>query len=211
MIGLVLLAACNGNKIAENKGFKMSEYFPQDGSRAAVYDNEDEGFTSNLRMEKGQEPILVDDVETWQWDVYESTDNDLVLLWSIQWSAPSGDGASILSYTDGAGEKTTFDPPIAVAPITDYMNTGDIIETQTGGTTWTSEILDVGDCEVLWGTLTWSECIHMRIDDGEGNDADDLPFAGEYWQATSYGTAWFQPSGDASKWVLLDYEWEVAQ
>lgn len=202
-----LLFGCSGNNIGENKGFQMSEYFPQDGDRMSIHESEDTEVPYRLRSEKLPDAIMVDDVETWQWDTYQSTDNELVLAWSVQWSAPSGDGVIIHSYTDGAGDKTTFDPPIQVAPITDFMNTGEKIETTTGGATWTSEILDVGTCEVLWGTLVWENCIHLRLDDGDGNDADDLPFAGEYWQVTSYGTAWFQGSGDTSKWVLLDYEW----
>ena len=51
----------------------------------------------------------------------------------------------------------------------------------------------------------------MKIDDGDGNEDSDPLFAGEYWQVTTYGTAWFLPSGESSKWVLLDYDYTAPE
>ena len=204
----LLLIACNGNQIGEARGIKMSEYFPQDGERAAVWVNEDAAVEWRLRAEKLPEPTIMNDVEVWTWEYFSRTDEDLEKLYSVQWAAPAGDGVQIYGYGAGEEDITPFDPPIVVAPISDFLDTGEKIETQTGGTTWTVELTEVlATCEVQWGTLTWQSCAHITINDGEENDASDAGFAGEYWQVTQYGTAWFKPSGEENMWILLDYEW----
>ena len=207
-MGMALLVlACNGSKIGENRGFKMSEYFPQDGERTASWVSEDTEVVERLTAEKFVEPIDQNGVDVYTWNYYHRLDEELTQIYTVDWAAPTGDGVQIYGYIDADGNSTPFDPPIQVAPITDYMNTGDILETETGGATWTSEILDVGTCEVEWGTLVWESCLHLRIDDGDSNDDNDPGFAGEYWQVTTYGTAWFLPSGESKKWVLYDYDW----
>lgn len=204
----LLFLACSGGQIAEAPGFKMSEYFPQDGERNAAWVNEDTNVVERLTGEKAPEAIDKNGVAVYTWNYYYRTDDNLELAYTIDWAAPTGDGVLIYGTSDADGNQTAYDPPIQVAPITDYMNTGDVLTTESGGTTWTSEILDVGNCDVEWGALTWEGCVHVRIDDGDSsNDDTDPAFVGDYWQVTTYGTAWFQPSGATTKWVLLDYEW----
>lgn len=203
LLGAML--ACTGNTIGEYQGVKISEYFPQDGSRTATYINEDTSIVYKLYGEKLPDSELIDDREVYTWNFYQKTDDDLTAYFNIQWSAPAGDGAYIYGYSEGTDAIVPFDPPIGVGPLDDTMANGDVVTTETSGKTWTSTLIESQDCPVEWGTLDWEACQHMEISDGTP-DGSPL-FEGEYWQVTQYGTAWFLPGGASSKWVLLDYEW----
>lgn len=204
---LTLLLACNPDNIGADRGLKMSDYFPQDGDRKATYKNEDAAIEAQLYVEKQQPSTKVGSVTVWNWAYYRQTDTQKDLLYMVEWAAPSGDGVQIYSYTDVDGNKTSYDPPIIIAPISDYMKAGDAYTTDTNGESWTSTLVEVvPTCEVEWGSITWEECAHFTIENG-GDAATDPEFAGDYWQVTTYGTAWFQPSGSDSKWVVLKYDW----
>jgi hypothetical protein len=160
-------------------------------------------------MEKEQPSRKSDDGrEVWSWATYRKTDDQLDLLYKTEWASPTGDGVWLYSYTDVDGNQTVYDPPIEVAPLTDYMKAGDSYSTDTNGETWTSTLVEViPTCDVVWGSLTWQECAHFTLDNG-ADPGTGPAFIGDYWQVTTYGTAWFQPAGQDSKWVVLNYDWK---
>lgn len=208
---LTLLLACNPENIAADRGLKMSDYFPQDGERAATFKNESADIEAQLYAEKEHISTTVDGVDVWTWDYYRKTDEQLDLLYKVQWAAPTGDGVWIYGYVDvaAAGDENAapvaYDTPILIAPLTDYMKAGDSFDTETNGETWNSTLVEVlPTCEIYWGSITWTECAHFSITSSTDAGSDAL-FAGDYWQATTYGTAWFVPSGDSNKWIVLDY------
>jgi hypothetical protein len=204
-----LLVACNGGGIGEYQGVRISEYFPQDGTRIATYINEDTNVVYKLQAEKFPEPARIDERDVFTWDYYQKTDDEQIKWFSVQWAAPAGDGAYIYGYAEGDASITPYDPPIQIGPIDDTMKNGEEVVTETGGATWTSTLIASEDCPVEWGTLEWDQCQHLSVNDGT---PDNAPlFEGEYWQVTSYGTAWFLPAGATSKWVLLDYEWDAEE
>jgi hypothetical protein len=51
--------------------------------------------------------------------------------------------------------------------------------------------------------------MHLKIDDGDGDDTIGPFFAGDYWLVTRYGPAWMKLTGDSGTWTLADYDWDT--
>lgn len=207
---ITLLAAC-GPPTTSYAGLGMSDYFPLDGARAATYTNEDATVPYKLAMEKLQPTSQMDGREV---VVFEySEDGADTVFYSVGWSTQSGDAVQIHSYSVGAADPITFDPPLQVTDEDDSMRTGESVTfdtTGSDGTSWsvTSTYVEpVPECPTLY-TDKWTDCIHIRIDDGDGDDAVGLPFAGDYTLVTGYGPAWMQLTGDPDLWNLTKYEYE---
>ena len=49
--------------------------------------------------------------------------------------------------------------------------------------------------------------MHIRLDDGDGDDMAGPNFAGDYWLVQRYGPAWMHLTGYTEKWNLARYEW----
>lgn len=201
---LLLLAACQPAQTGY-KGTKISpDYFPLDGVREATYVNEDEAVTWQMSVEKSdlieQGP---DDEEIITFDYWE-VEGDL--LASIKFSARSSDAIKIHAWSEGAdGEYTTFDTPLLLTPDDGYMNRGEAVVTETNGYTFTSTFVETVNCPVMWGPQDWT-CVHLTIDDGDGDDTAGPFFAGDWWLVTLYGPAWMQLTGDTGKWNLASFK-----
>ena len=189
-------------------GTKMNEYFPFDGEREAEYINDDiENVPWKLVIEKISPTELVDTAEVveMEWTNFDTGD----VLGSVRWSSDSSNSVQIHGYSDAAGEYITFDTPIQVTDDSNYMRKGDSVVTETNGFTFTSTLVGVESCPVIWTTDDW-ECEHILIDDGDGDDMAGPLFAGDYWLVTRYGPAWMKLTGDDQKWVLGHYDWDAA-
>lgn len=44
----------------------------------------------------------------------------------------------------------------------------------------------------------------MRLED----HGAELPFSGDYWITTGWGTSWFKPTGYDDKWILNNALWD---
>lgn len=199
-----LLVACDGG-LVDYKGTQMSEFFPYDGSRQAEYFNEDvDNVDWKLVVEKVEpvEQIGAYEVVTFEWSNYSTGE----IVGAVKWSSSSGDGIHIHGYSVGTGDVTTFDPPIAFTDDDDYMKAGESVTTQTGGMTFTATFVGVEDCPVQWG-LEWEDCLHIELDDGDGDDSAGPIFAGDYWLVQRYGPAWMHLTGYSEKWNLARYDW----
>lgn len=206
LVSVSLLVACTDG-MQEFKGTKMSDYFPQDGERVAEYTNDDTTtYDWKLRIEKDDQTERVDEEEvvTWEWSREDTGD----LLGSVKWSSTSNEGIKIHGYSVGTEEFTTFDTPVLVTDDDDYMNKNESVVTETNGYTFTSTLLGVESCPVLWGPDDW-ECVHIVLDDGDGDDTAGPIFAGEYWLVPRYGPAWMILTGYEEKWDLSFYEQEA--
>jgi hypothetical protein len=206
LVPLLLAVGCTGGGSTYGyQGLKMSPYFPMDGERQAEYANEDvDNVPWKLEVEKVDETETSGSTEIVTWEQYR--DDTAELVGAVKWSADSSDGIQIHAYAVGTDDFTVFDPPIAVSDNSDYMNRGDSVVTETGGMTFTSTFVEVVDCPVQWG-LDWEDCVHMRIDDGDGDDTVGPIFAGDYWLVTRYGPAWMHTTGYDDKWNLAHYDW----
>lgn len=205
---IALLAACGTNTTTYN-GTQVSEYFPLEGERSAVYTNEDTTITTQLYMEKAQPSTMEDGVEVAEFDWYDYLDDTVGdLKYVVLWSMESGSSVKIHGFAWGTDAITTFDPPLAITDSDDHMLTGDSIESTTQGSdgvsyTVTGTLVEpVPECPTTW-ISSWTDCIHYNLDDGGAG----LPFAGDYTLEVDYGPAWFQLTGDTGEWNLLRYDY----
>lgn len=193
----LLLLACNSSTSTYN-GHSTYEYFPLDGERSWKYamDNDSAGYL--LEVEKmatadqgGTEVVTLE---------YRKEDTG-DLLYTVDWSSDSAGGILIYGYEEQGGASVTFDTPVQVA---EYKMMGDDqVVTQTNGMTFTSTMIGIEDCTNLWSSDTW-ECLHMELDDGDGDNLAGPPFAGDWLMAGSWGASRFQPTGWQAEWVLTN-------
>jgi hypothetical protein len=204
---ITFLLACQPSTTTYN-GISMSDFFPLDGSRAATYTNADSTVPYKLGMNKVEPTSQADGREVVVLEYGE--DEGDTLFYSVGWSTQAGDAVQVHNYSVGAGELITFDPPLQVTDDDDTMRTGESIifdTTGSDGTAWTvtsTYVEPVPECPTLY-TDKWTDCIHIRIDDGDGDDTVGLPFAGDYTLVTGYGPAYMTVTGDADEWNLTKY------
>jgi hypothetical protein len=207
-LSLALLAACE-DTAPTFLGTTMSPYFPMDGDRQAEYNNEDvDNVTWQLFVEKIEPTERVNDEEvvTFEWSNGDSGE----LVGAVKWSATSGEGIKIHAYADGTGDFITFDTPVLVTDDDDKMSRNESVTTETNGYTFVSTLVGPENCPVDWG-LDWENCLHINLDDGDGDDMTGPIFAGDYWLVQRYGPAWMQLTGYTEKWNLAHYDWEAAE
>lgn len=203
---LLALTACQ--QTIGRTGTKTSEFFPMDGDRQATYVSEDETVTASLNVEKIEPSETIDDLEVVTFE-YSLSGDSLTIVGAVKWSAAAGHGIKIHAWSEGpAGEFTVFDSPILVTNERDYANVGEVVTTTTNGYTFTSTFVGFQDCPVQWG-LDWEGCLHLTIDDGDGDPSAGPFFAGDYWLVTRYGPAWMKLTGNTEKWNLIDYDWDT--
>lgn len=205
MFSLIPLVACTGAPPVF-RGTQMSEFMPFDGERQAEYINEDaDNVPWKLVVEKVEPTSMQDGVElvTMEW----SRDDTGEVVGSVIWSSTEGDSVLIHGYAVGAESPTMFDTPIWFTDDDDLMKVGESVTTETNGYTFTSTFIEMTDCPVNWG-LEWTGCVHMKLDDGDGDDNAGPIFAGEYWLVERYGPAWMLLTGYSDIWNLAHYDWE---
>jgi hypothetical protein len=204
---LIVLAACDGTTVTKS-GTRTAQFFPMDGQRTAVYVNEDTGITENLEVSKIEPTESIDGREVVTFE-HSLSGASLTVKGAVKWASAPGEGIKIYGFRDGPdGDFTMFDTPVLVTSENDTENPGESVTTTTNGYTFTSTFIDFEDCPVQWG-LDWTGCMHLKIDDGDGDDTTGPIFAGEYWLVTRYGPAWMKLTGDGQKWNLADYDWDT--
>lgn len=193
---LALGSGCGGGTPYTYSGFRISEYFPLDGTRTWEYAQDDETDTSRLSVEKIPETVQDGSTEIVTLE-YSEKGGDL--LYAVDWSSESGSGVLIHGYRDErTGASVSYDPPVTFGERD--MVTGDVVETETNEGTFTSTLEAKTACPNLWRD-DW-ECLQFTLDDGDGDDDAGPPFAGSWWIATSYGASRFIPTGYTTPWLL---------
>lgn len=203
----VLLAGCHGTADGPS-GAKTSEYFPVGGSRRAEYISEDETIGMSLTVEKIGSPETIGNFQVATFESSLSSETPTI-LGSVKWSSQLGEGIKIHAYSEGAdGDFTTFDSPILVTSEHDLSNPGDVQTTTTNGATFTSTFVGFEDCPSPWGP-DYHDCLHLSIEDGNGDNGTGPFFAGDYWLVTRYGPAWMKLTGNMERWNLIEYDWDT--
>lgn len=206
IFALLSLLGCPGEP-PTYKGTHLSpDYFPMDGDRSATYVNQDPEITWAMYVQKVlpvEEGPDGEEVVTWEYWVEEGD-----LLATVKWSAENGDAIKIHGWSEGEGEFTTFDTPVLLTPQDGYMNRGEEVTTETNGYTFTSTFVETVTCPVQWGLDEW-ECVHLELDDGDGDDTTGPFFAGDWYLVTLYGPAWMRLTGYTADqlWDLAAYDW----
>ena len=185
------LMGCSGSSF-QYAGHDVYKYYPLDGNRAWEYASVDEDWL--LEVNKVSPTSTVDDVEVITLEY--SIKDPYSLLYSVDWSSGSADGVMIHGYGIEGGESLSFETPIQFAE--HEMVSGEANTTDTDGYSFTSTFVAVETCYNHWTTDDW-QCLHFEVT--EASDAN-LPFLGEYWIATRWGTSAMLSQGDENEWIL---------
>ena len=185
------LLGCSGSSF-QYAGHDVYKYYPLDGDRAWEYANVDEDWL--LEVNKVSPTVTVDDVEVITLEY--SIKDPYSLLYSVDWSSGAADGVMIHGYAIEGGESLSFETPIQFAE--HEMVSGEANTTDTDGYSFTSTFVAVETCYNHWTTDDW-QCLHFEV--SEASDAN-LPFLGEYWIATRWGTSAMLTQGDDNEWIL---------
>jgi hypothetical protein len=214
MLLFSLLMACTGGGTSY-AGVKMDDYFNAVAIGESVYANEDQdAVPDNMSMVQVTPTTVVDGREIVTLEQYLADDND-TFLGGVMWSTMAGGSTQIHGWSGPDGTYQMFDPPIAITVETGYEHPGDVVTTETGGVTYTSTYINNEDCQTLWTTEPWTNCLHISIDDGGGDVSSADPstrpiFVGEYWLVSRFFVAWMHTAGYDAKWNLANFNEPVA-
>ena len=118
----------------------------------------------------------------------------------IEWQSSPGDGVYVHGWSVEEGDWVALDPPVQLAPR--EMSRGDVVTTETGGHTWTSEWASTEDCPVHVDAV-WDSCVRLRVD----TDAPGTPLRGDWWVLHQRGVVAFHLDDHWSeRWGLTDME-----
>lgn len=206
--GLILalaLTACTDGSTTQYTGHNTYEYFPMEGDRTWTYVADTDAVSPNVdynlfvdkvasRLEGGTEVVTLE---------YRRNDEAGDLLYSIDWSSDSAGGVQVWGYSVQGGSSASFDDPLLFAEY--KMVVGDTTTTSSNGVEITSTLTGLEDCTNYWTDNVWT-CLHFTID-----GSDDLPFAGDWWGAGSWGTTRFDNPMVDQEWVLATGYWSGSE
>jgi hypothetical protein len=208
LFALVLFSGCGGNYAPQLQGSEVWRMFPFDGARTWSYISTDESLAYKLEAHSIGEPEKAGNTNVY--NVEYSTrcfgnDPDCVdeeILRKVKWSSDVTDGVYIHAWAPGTDPFVDFDPPVQIA--TAEMKRDEIIETATGGGTWTSKLLGIEECPTTM-SVTLPECGRFEV---TTDAVDGFPIAGTYWATVSHGVTGIELLGDGGLWQLSDVECE---
>lgn len=203
---LSLLLACAGNS-PTYIGSVVWDTFPFDGERTWEFTSSDTTLTYKLVATSDQEPEAVDGVNRYVVDYWTrclGADEECVdgeSLRTIQWSSDVSGGVFVHGYSEGGGAFAQLTPPLHVAK--DVMKRDEVLETVTGGATWTSTMVGEDTCPVLLAD-DWN-CVIFDIASDTG---DGYPLAGRYWTVKGTGFSAMEIATETGQWQLSSTECE---
>ena len=209
LIGLTLLA-CEGAKTSYT-GHSPDSYLPLNGERTWRYKNGEVGAEfSDDDIEINVETFSSEKVGDYEVVTLEySVADPRQVLATIKWSSDSSNGIFIHGYSIAAdGTAVDFETPVQVAET--EMIPGDFTTSETDGLSFTATLEAMEDCPNHWynGDDTW-RCLHFSIEEASGAS---VPFTGNWWFASTYGTSRFEvsagPLSSENPWVLSQSTFE---
>lgn len=213
----LLAGACPDPIQITSAGEDTWKFFPLDGERTWTFQSDDATLPYRLVAHKPKESELIGDTTARAYIISFTPDclgtdapcdvdgdgdgvKDLEQqpLFTWRMSSDSAKGASFHAFND-----TAYDPPIRLADA-DQSET-DVVTTETGGVTYTSQIIDKLPCDVpYWRGSPPDGCKLFELDDaGAGT-----PFAGQYMAIVQFGIVSFQQGGGPT-WQLKEYSDEL--
>lgn len=206
-LSVVLAAAAGCDTKTQYAGQPMPEYFPLDGERSWSYRQcgpDDAACVPvearELHVVKSSTRSIGDtEVNTLRYGLFDPEQPEAAdePQFTIDWSSDSVDGILIWTASNASGDVLTYeDEPVVIADR--EMNTNESIT--TGDVT--STFIGLEPCATNWVPDTPWECVHMQVTGSNG-----APFLGDWWMATTSGTAIFLPEGAEVPWVLAESIW----
>lgn len=120
------------------------------------------------------------------------------LIRKMYWTVRGGLGIK-LEGMDTPGATYTFDPPIQFADR--YMKRGSVTESSTGGATYTSTLVEFGDCPV--SLATFDRCAKFELTSADGGVDEVL---GTYWAINSFNIVAIDWPDQNGMWQLVRHE-----
>lgn len=202
LLPALLLAGCDSS--VGYVGYRMDEYFPFDGERTWEFTSTDTTLPYKLVATLDPEPETEGGVEIFsiQYDrVCVSADETCTdaRVRTVRWSSDAIGGTRIWGYENDAGA-VSFDPPVQLT--LPQMVPSETATTQLDGVTWTSTFVGVEACPVTW-TSEWEDrCLHLHLDDGDGDATQGSWLAGDYWAIVQYNVVGMALTEDTGTWQL---------
>lgn len=120
--------------------------------------------------------------------------NDNELVRSMTWSLRGNLGVHLHDATVGTTEHP-FDPSLRF--VSRYMKRGDTVSTETGGKTYTTTLVEFGECPVR--ITEWTNCVQLKLESSSGPDH----VTGTYWVINDFNVI-------AMEWDEGDGRWELS-
>jgi hypothetical protein len=213
MFVLMALAACtSGGNPYTYQGYKMSDFFPFDGTRSWTFVSDDPAIPYQViaDLQPDPETLTENDVPTQIWTVTYKThcitqpetcvDGDYKIS-AMKWSSSGSKGVRIHGYSTPDGGSVTLDPPFTLAG-----NNGkaeDSWTTETAGGTWTSTFTQiVAKCPVKWSD-SFVDCPELEV------DAAGAPLTGTWYAADGWGLVGFAFEGENLDDEGNPYLWQL--
>lgn len=205
MVGLVGLAGCPEPlpDTGQFRGEDMLDYFPLD----RLLDGQWQYLSTDTAAEYrliGQiaNVQLVGDYNRYtleyRKDCFQEengcADGDLVR--ALTWSVQSNQGIHLHDARVGQAE-LLLDPSIRFTER--YMKLDDTVSTDTGGNTYTTTLVEFGDCPVR--IPEWNNCAQVRMESSGGPDE----VTGTYWLINDFSVVAMEWDGDGARWELSNY------
>lgn len=200
---LVIATACTGpggNDI-DYSGFVMEDFYNIQVGQEWRFISNDPAipyFMRGATVDNPTDGIAPDVIYTIEYSKECFQDDDPACVdgeFLFSWDMASNGSRGVHLYSSTVGTTVTaYDPPLKIT--TDQMKATDVVETVTGGTTWTSEFVNSGPCEIAWAD--WNGCPTMTLDDGGANSG----LAGTYTVASGWNVVGIQYEGESSRWSL---------
>jgi hypothetical protein len=215
MFVLVLLACDDGTGTQPFAGTKMSDYFAFEGARTNEYNNSDTSIDYKLIVEKKTQTTQVEGREVVTMEY--TNGNTAEVFGSVQWSSVTSDAVLVHGYSLGTtGALVTFDPPVKITDDDDAMRIGDTVVTETTDSdgssfTYTSTLVEgVATCPST-ANDDFAQCVHMTVDDGDGDSASGPLFTGDFIFVASWGAVFQTLPGWETEWELTDMEYTSSE
>lgn len=196
-----LLAGCTGEVVYD--GNDMLDYFTfednVDCEWEFAHDDtlRDHGMIAtitNWEYREGSEWFEVSYVKDCRGDGTGCVDGEMIR--QIDWTTSNAFGVGI-EAVDGPSGSFTFDPQIEVTDR--YTKIGESFTTETGGATYTSTLLEFGDCKVPLSSFTGCAVIEIASSDG----VQDI--VGTYRVVSSFGVVNIDWPDQGGEWKLVQH------
>ncbi len=211
---IMLLLACTGGGGTTYSGVAMSDYFPLDGERTWVYNNEDTTITWQLRINKQLQTSQEDgrEVVTFDYDNAETGE----LLGTVSWSVVKGDEVMVHGYSLGADASVSFEPPVAITAASDTMQVDEEVVSDTkdsNGKSWTftsTYVESYPDCPTTYSE-DFTKCAHFVVATEDAGEGTTPMFVSDMTLVSSLGPAFITLPGWSTPWELSSFDFSSGE
>ncbi|MBM4393284.1 MAG: hypothetical protein FJ090_19335 [Deltaproteobacteria bacterium] len=211
---IMFLLACTGGGGYAYSGVPMSDYFPLDGERTWVFNNEDTTITWQLRISKQLQTSQKDgrEVVTLDYDNAETGE----LLGTVSWSVVKGDEVLVHDYSLGAEASVAFDPPVAITTTSDTMQVDEEVASDTkdsNGKSWTftgTYVESYPECPTTYSD-DFTKCAHFVVTTEDGGEGTTPLFVADMTLVSSLGPAFVTLPGWSTPWELSSFDFSAEE